>query len=190
MAFKMKKSPINRKVKDFTSPIDMRSPMKSDALVESVTKGQKVVKGAKLLGANLPSVVKPLAGAPASIAAGVITPISTGEDLTPSEVFNKKRTELENKKSKFGYFDPDLGKTIYLNRFVQNPDMGEYESLNDPNYGMIRLTNDELEKLVKQKQQEIKNQKINAMRDYAKRQKDAEQKTKEFYAGLASKVFK
>ena len=30
MAFKMKKSPINRKVKDFSSPIDMRSPVKND----------------------------------------------------------------------------------------------------------------------------------------------------------------
>ena len=30
MAFKMKKSPIMRKVKDFTSPIDMRSPVKND----------------------------------------------------------------------------------------------------------------------------------------------------------------
>tara|TARA_R100000234_G_scaffold90659_1_gene58889 strand:+ start:2057 stop:2434 length:378 start_codon:yes stop_codon:yes gene_type:complete len=30
MAFKMKRSPINRKVKDFTSPIDMRSPVKND----------------------------------------------------------------------------------------------------------------------------------------------------------------
>tara|TARA_R100001510_G_C7533294_1_gene123874 strand:+ start:63 stop:611 length:549 start_codon:yes stop_codon:yes gene_type:complete len=178
MAFKMKRSPINRKVKDFTSPIDMRSPMKSDALVEGITKGQKVVKGAKLLGANLPSVVKPIAGAPASIAAGVITPISTGEDLTPSEVFNKKRTELENKKSKFGYYDPALGKTVYLNRFVQNPDMGEYESLNDPNYGMIRLTNDELEKLVKQKQNEINAQTIKAMQSYIKKQEEKKQKTR------------
>ena len=30
MAFKMKRSPINRKVKDFSSPIDMRSPVKND----------------------------------------------------------------------------------------------------------------------------------------------------------------
>ena len=30
MAFKMKKSPVMRKVKAFTSPIDMRSPVKND----------------------------------------------------------------------------------------------------------------------------------------------------------------
>jgi hypothetical protein len=30
MAFKMKKSPVMRKVRDFTSPIDMRSPVKND----------------------------------------------------------------------------------------------------------------------------------------------------------------